>query len=331
MTTPLVTIIVVNWNGRAFLDKCLSSLRAQTYPTRDIVLVDNGSTDGSTDFVHQRFPEVQIIALPHNVGFAAGNNCAMREARGEYIALLNNDAYAEPDWLARLIEIAEQHPEAGLIACKLLYAHDPHLINAAGLALDWAGFCWEWRGRTVDDPQESAVEECFGPSGAAALYRRTMLDEIGLFDEDFFAYAEDADLNWRALRAGWHGLYVPQARAYHVSSATAGEGSSFKSRLLARNKIWLLVKNVPGPFGRYWGWWFVLAAYDLLSVSWGLLLRHDGAAVAGRWTALRSLRRMWRKRRASPTRTDSYLKLLKPLEAPWKISARLRREPATGK
>jgi len=327
-TLPLVTIVVVNWNGRAYLEQCLSSLCAQTYPARDIVLVDNGSTDGSIDFVRERFPEVQIGALPHNVGFAAGNNFAMREARGAYIALLNNDAYAEPEWLARMVEIAEQRPEVGLIACKLLYACDPQIINAAGLALDWAGFCWEWRGGTVDDPQESAIEECFGPSGAAALYRRAMLDEIGLFDEDFFAYAEDADLNWRALRAGWQCLYVPQARAYHVSSATAGEGSPFKVRLLGRNKIWLLVKNMPG--GRYSIWWLVLIAYDLLSVSWGLISRCDTAAVAGRWAALRGLRSMWHKRRASRTRTNSYLKMLKPLEAPWKISARLRRRPATG-
>jgi GT2 family glycosyltransferase len=327
-TLPLVTIIVVNWNGRAFLEQCLSSLCAQTYPAREIVLVDNGSTDGSIDFVRECFPDVQIMALPHNVGFAAGNNCAMREARGTYIALLNNDAYPEPEWLARMVEVAEQRPEAGLIACKLLYAHDPQIINAAGLALDWAGFCWEWRSGAVDDPQESAVEECFGPSGAAALYRRALLDEVGLFDEDFFAYAEDADLNWRALRAGWQCLYVPQARAYHVSSATAGEGSSFKSRLLGRNKIWLLVKNVPG--GRYLGWWFVLVVYDLLSVGWGVLAHRDRAAVAGRWAALRGVRRMWRKRRVSPTRTNSYLKVLKPLEAPWKIAARLRRRPATG-
>jgi GT2 family glycosyltransferase len=328
-TLPLVTVVVVNWNGRAYLEKCLSSLRAQTYPAREIVLVDNGSTDGSIDFVRERFPGVQIMPLPHNVGFAAGNNCAIREARGAYIALLNNDAYAEPEWLARMVEAAEQHPAAGLVACKLLYAHDPQIINAAGLALDWAGFCWEWRGGAVDDPQESAIEECFGPSGAAALYRRAMLDEIGSFDEDFFAYAEDADLNWRALRAGWHCLYVPQARVYHISSATVGEGSAFKSRLLGRNKVWLLVKNVPG--GRYAGWWFVLIMYDLLAVGWGLLSRRDTAAVAGRWAALRSLRAMWRKRRASPTRTNSYLKLLRPLEAPWKISARLRRRPATGK
>lgn len=326
---PLVTIVVVNWNGRAYLEKCLGSLCAQTYPAREIVLVDNGSTDGSIEFVREQFPEVQIVALPYNAGFAAGNNYAMRAARGEYVALLNNDAYAEPDWLARMIEVAEQHPEAGLFACKLLYAHDPRLINAAGLALDWAGFCWEWQGGTVDDPQERVVEECFGPSGAAALYRRAMLDEIGLFDEDFFAYAEDADLSWRALRAGWHSLYVPQARAYHVSSATAGEGSPVKSRLLGRNKIWMLAKNVPG--GRYLGWWLLLAAYDLLSVGWGLLSRRDTAAVAGRWAALRGLRQMWRKRRASPMRTNSYLKLLKPLEAPWKISARLRRRPVPGK
>jgi GT2 family glycosyltransferase len=304
--SPLVTTIVVNWNGRAFLEKCLSSLRAQTYQPHEVILVDNGSTDDSLDYVAATFPEVRVIRLPDNRGFAAANNVGIREATGQYVALLNNDAYAEPGWLAQMVEAAEQQTD----------------VNAAGLALDWAGFCWEWCGGQIDDLNESSISECFGPSGAAALYRRQMLDEIGLFDEEFFAYAEDADLNWRALRAGWRCLYVPGARVYHITSATAGEGSRFKSYLLGRNKIWLLLKNVPG--GRYLWWWPLLIGYDLLSVAWGLISRRDSSAVAGRLAALRGLLPMWRKRRTSPTRTNDYLKLLKPLQAPWQISARFR-------
>ena len=130
--------------------------------------------------------------------------------------MINNDAYAEPDWLAKAIEAADQRPDVGLLACKVLFDDDPRVINSAGLAMDWAGFCWDWRGGQLDQPAETAVEEIFGPSGAAALYRRSLLDEIGLLDEDFFMYAEDADLNWRAQRAGWKCLYVPTARVRHV-------------------------------------------------------------------------------------------------------------------
>lgn len=319
---PTVAVIVVNWNGRAYLDKCLSALRAQTYRAVEIVLVDNASMDDSVGFVLRQFPEVKLIQLDQNVGFAAGNNAGIRAIHSDYVALINNDAYAEPDWLAKMIDAAEQQPTVGMIACKVLFDDDPRVINSAGLVMDWAGFCWDWRGGQLDQPAETAVEEILGPSGAAALYRRAMLDEIGLFDEDFFMYAEDADLNWRAQRAGWTCLYVPTARVRHVASATSIEGSRFKAYHLGRNKIWLLIKNV--PVGRYLAWWPILIAYDLIAVVWGLIVRRDTAAVAGRWAALRGLRRMWRKRSQSPTCTNAYLKLLKPLVAPGQISARFK-------
>jgi GT2 family glycosyltransferase len=326
---PTVAVIVVNWNGRAYLDKCLAALRAQTYRAFEIVLVDNASTDDSVAFVKTAFPEVLVIQLDHNAGFAAGNNAGIRATRSDYVALINNDAYADPDWLAQLIEAAEQRPDVGLLACKILFDDDPRVINSAGLVMDWAGFCWDWRGGQLDQPDESKIEEAFGPSGAAALYRRTLLDEVGLLDEDFFMYAEDADLNWRAQRAGWKGLYVPTARVRHVASATSIEGSRFKAYHLGRNKFWLLIKNVPG--GRYLGWWLILIGYDLMAVLWGLMARRDTAAVAGRWAALRGLRRMWRKRQQSPTRTTAYLKLLKPLQAPWQISSRFKHTQARGR
>jgi GT2 family glycosyltransferase len=196
-----------------------------------------------------------------------------------------------------------------MLACKVLFDDDPRVINSAGLAMDWAGFCWDWRGGQLDQPAEDRVEEIFGPSGAAALYRRSMLDEIGLFDEDFFMYAEDADLNWRALRASWKGRYVPTAQVRHVASATS-----------------LLIKNVPA--GKYLWWWLILIGYDLMTAGWGLIARRDMVAVAGRWAALRGLRQMWRKRSQSPTHTTAYLKLLKPLEAPWRIPARFKHTQA---
>jgi GT2 family glycosyltransferase len=317
-----VAVVVVNWNGRAYLDKCLSALRAQTYRTFEIVMVDNASTDDSVDFVRQQFPEVKVIPLNQNVGFAAANNAGIRATRSDFVALINNDAYAEPAWLAEMVEAVQARPAAGMIACKVLFDDDPRLINSAGLVMDWAGFCWDWRGGQLDQPDEVKIEEILGPCGAAALYRRTMLDDVGLFDEDFFMYAEDADLNWRGQRAGWTCAYAPAARVRHVSSASSIEGSRFKNYHLGRNKWWLLIKNAPG--GRYIAWGLILITYDVMAVVWGLIVRRDTAAVAGRWAALRGWRRMWRKRQQSPTRTCAYLKLLKPLEAPWRISARFR-------
>ena len=321
--SPQVTTIVVNWNGRMHLEKCLSSLRAQTYRPHEIMLVDNGSTDGSIEYVEQQFPEVSLIRLPKNLGFAAANNVGMRQSTGVYVAVLNNDAYAEPEWLERMVAAAERDRSIGLVACKLLFADSASMINSTGLVMDWAGFVWGWRDGQLDDPTESQPEECFGASGAAALYRRVMLNDIGLYDEDFFAYMEDADLNWRARRAGWRCIYVPAARVYHVTSATAGEGSRFKSFMLGRNKVWLFAKNMPG--GRYLLTWLpTLIAYDILADVWGLIARRDIGAIEGRWAGLKGLRRMLHKRRESPTRTNAHLRLIKPLEWPWKISARYR-------
>jgi GT2 family glycosyltransferase len=316
----LVTTVVVNWSGRAYLDKCLASLLAQTVQSQEIILVDNGSTDGSADYVEANYPAVRVIRLPRNVGFAAANNVAIRQSAGAYVALLNNDASAEPGWLAVMVKAAESDPHIGMVACKILFADAPDVINSTGLALDWAGFCWDWRGGQPDDPTETQIEERFGPTGGAALYRRAMLDDVGLFDEDFFAYAEDADLAWRAQRGGWRCVYVPAARVYHAVSATAGAGSPFKNFMLGRSKVWLFAKNIPGGWRS--AWIGLLAVYDLLAVGYGVFARGDWAAIRGRLAGLWGLSRMICKR--GPTRSYDYVRLIKPLEAPWKISQRLK-------
>jgi GT2 family glycosyltransferase len=297
-------------------------LRAQRYEPQEIIVVDNGSSDGSLSLVEAAFPEARVIRLSQNLGFAAANNLAIHDSSSAYVAVLNNDAYAEPDWLSRMVAVAESDPGIGIIACKLLFADRPNVINSAGLVMDWAGFTWDWRGGQIDDPTESQIEECFGATGAAALYRRTMLDEIGLYDEDFFAYAEDADLNWRAQKAGWRCVYVPTARVYHVASATSGEGSHFKSYLQGRNKIWLLAKNL--PTGHYLLYIPLMIAYDLLVDVWGLLTRRDIGAIKGRWAGLCGLRRMLRKRQYSVNRSATYLQLIKRPQWPWQVARRFK-------
>ncbi|MCA9917284.1 MAG: glycosyltransferase family 2 protein [Anaerolineales bacterium] len=309
-----VSVIVVNWNGRHHLQTCLTALLGQTHPNFEIILVDNGSTDGSKAFVRENFPSVRLIELPENVGFAQGNNIGIRESTADYIALLNNDTKAEPHWLAALVETAESNPNVGSFAAKLLFWDRPETINSAGICLDRAGIAWDrLGGQPTDQPQPTPVP-IFGASGGAALYRRTMLNEIGLFDDDFFAYLEDVDLAWRARLAGWDCLYVDTAVVLHHHSATAIEGSPFKNRLLGRNKIWTLLKNYPGPLLLLY--LPAILLYDLGSVLMALLTRRDGSLLNGRLQALRHLPAIWHKRQHIQRQRKISLKEMRRLMEP---------------
>lgn len=318
----LVTTIVVNWNGRAFLDKCLSSLVAQTYQPQEIIFVDNASVDGSADYVGAKWPSIKVLRLPHNSGFGAGNNLAIQHSTGKYVALLNNDAYAEPDWLAKMIEVTEQYEDVGMIACKMLFADRPTIINSTGICIDRVGIAWDRHGGEVESNDTESPTEIFGPCGGAALYRRKMLSEIGLFDEDFFMYLEDVDLAWRARRIGWRCLYVPVARVFHYHSASSMEGSPFKGFHLGRNKVWLIAKNY--PFAKLWAYAPLLLGYDLAAVIYAVVARRDIHALRGRLAGLAGARKMWRKRRAAASLRRDDLAWLSPIELPWRVSHRYR-------
>ena len=293
MADPRVSIVIVNWNGRSLLEPCLQSLQAQTLQDFEIILVDNGSTDGSLEWLRERCDWIRLIANEQNLGFAAANNQAIQVSRAHYIATLNNDTRPEPDWLAELVDVMDSRPHVGACGSKMLFADRPSVINSAGISVDRAGIAWDRLGGQPDDPEETVVQTVFGVCAGAALYRRAMLDEIGLFDKDFFAYLEDVDLAWRARAAGWEAVYVPTARVYHHHSATAGEGSPLKSRLLGRNKVWLLAKNYPWP--QFLWYSPVVVAYDVGSVLIALL-RGDPNPAVGRCWALRGVFGMLRKR-----------------------------------
>jgi hypothetical protein len=314
-----VTIIVVNWNGRRHLEPCLGALTAQRYQPREIIVVDNGSTDGSVEYMAAHFPDVRVIGLKTNLGFAAANNVAIRESSGEYVALINNDAYADPDWLANLVAVAEADPTIGMVASKMLFADRPGIINSTGICVDRAGIAWDREGGVPDTATSINAIEIFGPCGGAALYRRSMLDAIGLFDEAFFMYLEDVDLAWRARRAGWRCCYAPAAQVRHHHSASAGEGSPFKSFQLGRNKLWLLAKNYPAR--ACWKYVPLVIAYDVAAVVYALVARRDVHALRGRLAAWRGLRRMWQQRSpAIAARHD--VPWLLPLTAPWRVAQR---------
>ena len=316
-----VSIIVVNWNGRHHLQLCLSALFAQTYPNFEVILVDNGSTDGSQVFVQEQFPDVRLIALPENMGFAQGNNVGIQASTADYIATVNNDTKVDPNWLTALVETAESHPTVGMFAAKLLFWDRPDVINSAGICLDRTGIAWDRLGGQPDHSAPQAPLPVFGASAGAALYRRTMLNQIGLFDEDFFAYLEDVDLAWRARLAGWACLYVDTAVILHHHSATAIEGSPFKSKLLGRNKVWTLLKNYPWPLLLLY--LPAILLYDFGSVAIALLARRDSSPLIGRLQAIPQLPAIWQKRRKiQQSRTISLQEmrtLMEPVALPGKV------------
>lgn len=240
-------MVVVNWNGMPHLAECVESLGAQSYPRIETVLVDNGSTDGSRQWLRTcALPGVRLVELDRNTGFAPGANAGIRASSGEFVALLNNDAVAQPDWIGALVE-AMTDPAAGMAASKILFHDRPDTIDKAGHLFYLDGLN---RGRGAgeeDRGQFDAETEVLFPDGCAALYRREMLDDVGLFDEQFFAYGDDADLGLRARWKGWKCVYVPRARVYHRHSTTLGKYSPRKAFLVERNRFWVAVKLLPWP------------------------------------------------------------------------------------
>jgi GT2 family glycosyltransferase len=289
---PTVSVVIVNWNGRRWLEQCLPTLEAQTFRDFEILVVDNGSTDGSPAWLAEQWPGVRLLAQADNLGFAAGNNAGIRAGRGRYIATLNNDTRAGPDWLAALVQAAEE-PGVGMVASRIVQWQQPDRLDSAGIEVDWAGIAWNrgW-GEPVDTAAASAY--VFGPSAGAALYRRDLLTGIGLFDESFFAFYEDVDLAWRAQQAGWGCRYAPDALVYHWHSATAGKVPGQKLYLLARNRLWCVLKNYPLP-----GLLLalpVIGLTDVLSTAYQTIRNRSGAPIRGRWAALQGARLVWRRR-----------------------------------
>jgi GT2 family glycosyltransferase len=324
-SAPTVSIILVNWNGQHLLGPCLDALQRQTYRDFEIILVDNASSDGSPEWVAEHYPAVRIVRNEDNLGFAAGNNRGFEAARGEFLVLVNNDTEAEPGFLEALVEAARQDKRVGAVAGVLVFAHRPEVVASAGMRVGWDGVVLD---ASVGRPRTelpSAPVEVFGASGGAALYRRRMLEETGPFAPEFFFYLEDADLAWRARLAGWRCLLAPQAVVRHVYSATAGQGSPFKSFHLARNRWLVLYLNLPAGLGLFCAP-FILA-YDLAACVYGLV-SGDREVLKGRLAALRMLpglrprRRAVQRLRHVPLR--ELARWLSPPLAPW-TTLRMRR------
>ena len=289
--------MIPNWNGERFLDLCLSSLRSQTYRDFEIIVVDNGSTDGSVERTRRDFPEVRVIPLKENRGFSAAVNTGILASTAELVALLNNDTEQDPGWLEALVRAADDHPEAGLFASKLVDFYDRRVLDGAGDALRLSGLPYRLGHGERDRGQFDAPAYVFSACAAAALYRRVMLDEIGLFDEAFVSYCEDGDLSFRAQLAGYRCFYAPDAVVYHIGSAsTGGKRSATATRLGTRNSVSLLVKNLPLSAVPHVLPFFILGqlARALTAAATGVLEAH----LRGLAEAWRQLPHTLRKRRA---------------------------------
>jgi GT2 family glycosyltransferase len=292
-----VTVIIPNWNGRELLGSCLGSLRGQRFEDFDTIVVDNGSTDGSLRMVAEDYPEVRIASLVENRGFSTAVNAGIRLSGAGLVALLNNDTEQHPRWLAALVEASEARPEAGFFASKLVSFSDRRFLDGAGDAPRLSGLPYRLGHGERDRGQFDAPAHVFGACGAAAMYRRSMLEEIGLFDEDFVSYCEDGDLSFRAQLAGYKCLYVPDSVVYHMGGAsTGGKKSATATRLGTRNSLNLLVKNLPLSGAPYVLPFLLLGQLSRLVVmatSWDTLKAH----LAGISEARRQLPLMLEKRR----------------------------------
>jgi GT2 family glycosyltransferase len=259
-STKPVAVVVPNWDGKDSLKPCLDSLLAQTQPHR-LIVVENGSTDGSLEYLQQNYPQVELVVNKTNRGFAGGVNDGIRRAmeRGyEFVALFNNDAVAELDWLERLVEFLEVNREYGIATCRFVAEDKKHLDSTGECYTDWGLSFPRGRGEAICDTYDEHPD-VFGASGGASLYRVSMLQEIGLFDEDFFAYYEDVDISWRAQLAAWRVRYVPAAVAYHQIGATSSKIKGFTTYQTLKNLPLAWFKNVPGRFFWRVGWRHALA------------------------------------------------------------------------
>ena len=316
---PLVSAVVVDRDGGTMLGESLASLFAQNCDSLEVILVDNGSTEGAATAAAKTYGDRLVyIRNEENLGFAVGNNQAIARARGEWTFLLNNDAVAAPDALNALLRVAQADTDVGMLACRVVVYDRPGVFDSVGLSIYPDGVCRNRGWEEKDHGQYDRVEEVLGPSGAAAAYRKTMLDEVGPFDPAYFAYLEDMDLALRARFAGWRCLYVPDAVVQHRKSSTFGNYSRFKAYHVERNRIYAAVKFLPRfllllsplyTLNRYLLQFYAartrlgLSADFVKEYSWPelffLLLRAYAAAALRLPTLLRQRRELHRRRTIS--------------------------------
>jgi len=309
-----VAVIVVDWNSAELLDRCLASLSRQTLRPERVIVIDNAGDRPTWRHVRNAPPGTDLVRLPANRGFAAANNVGVTLGSDcDWVALLNPDAFPEPDWLERLLEAAGESPGYSSFASRLVIAGDPERLDGTGDVYAVSGLAYRRDHGAPAAGLRLEREEVFGPCAAAALYRRDALLEVGGFDERFFCYFEDVDLAFRLRLAGHRCLYVPKAVVHHVGSATTVRHSAFSVYHAHRNLVWTFVKNMPGPLlALYLPHHVLLNLVSLVHFAW----RGQAKTILrAKRDALRGLPQAWRERRAIQAGRKATLRELRHLMA----------------
>jgi len=298
--SPDISVIVVSWNAVAYLPRCLGALAGQRLAPREIIVVDNASSDGSCALLRARYPEVELIVLDHNLGFAAANNLAARRAKGEWIALLNPDAFPEPDWLDAFARVIEEYPAVPAFTGKLLQDAWPERLDGTGDVYHVSGLCWRRDHGSLAREAQRPLGPVFSACGASAVFRKDVFLALNGFDEDFFCYLEDVDLGFRLRLQGHDCLYVPAAVARHVGSGTTGRRSDISVYYGQRNLTWVYLKNMPG-----WLFWMYLPLHLVMTFSaviWLGSRGQGGVVLRAKRDAFKGAAEMLQKRAAIQAR-----------------------------
>jgi len=302
MSSVRVSAIVVNYRRPEMTRACLEALRdalSRLDAASEVVVVDNGSADGSPAAIREAMPDATLLELPENRGFPTAASEAVRHSSGEWVLLVNNDVIFEPDAVSELLTVGESAPDIGSVAAQMRFAGELGVINSAGIGVDRLGIAFDrLLGAPVSASEDQPVE-VFGACGGAALHRRQMLDDVGGMDETYFFALEDADLAWRARMRGWRCMYAPGAVVHHRHGATTAHGSDAKYFHVGINRIRTLAKNADTRTLRRYG--LMMIAYDLAYVAYVALHDRTLAPLRGR---LRGLREWRRYRRASAPRRE---------------------------
>jgi GT2 family glycosyltransferase len=328
---PFVSIIIITWNSKKYLLTCLDKLSAQIFQDFEVILVDNGSKDSAPDELQERYQNlrIHIEKLDSNYGFAVANNIGARLAHGKWLALLNADAFPEPNWLAQLLQAAQENPAFNFFTSRQIQAYSPNLLDGAGDDYHISGLAWRKYYNQSVDKFGSQQTEVFSACAAAALYSRTEFLKVGGFDEDYFSYFEDVDLSFRLRLVGGRCLYVPEAVVQHVGSASTGKASDFAFYHGHRNLVWTFFKDMPSLL-----FWYYLPIHMLMNIylSFSFLLRDKRSIVLkSKIDAFRLLPAILRKRKPiqkmrSASTQDIYKVINKEIFAPHRASkARTKR------
>jgi hypothetical protein len=308
---PAVSVIVPNWNGMRFVGMCLDSLAQLLFEKFEVIVVDNGSVDGSREMIEEKYPWVRLLKMPDNMGFAIACNEGIKASNAEYVVLLNNDIEVAPDWLSELYEGMERHPECGMGTTKMMFLDNREVFyNTGDLFHSWSSGGGRGQGEK-DNGQYNEEDYVFGACAGAGIYRKELFQQIGLFDEDFFIFAEDVDLNMRSQLQGLKAVYLPKSKVFHIGTATVGLYSDRYVYLCKRNDIWVFIKNY--SLKMYFKYLYSIWKHQFSDIKYFTYRGQGQVLLKSKWGALKLLPKMLFRRfqiQRTRTVTDSEIEKL---------------------